>query len=368
MNTTTMNDVQKAYDEYRYFSDCLDFRTDARLERMIYLIKGSDKLSDKISVEIRRKHPFYSTYVIDMDLCKEPSKAELQKFMEQISKLDVFGNGMLIAHKLYYSQIIEEKPSNLRSVSLIGPDYDSDYIKLMVNLNIGRHYASKVRVLKEKNASKEGISSYYKNILPFDVLILPTTDSLQGLVSAAYIYQEIKLRYETTPKVYIRCTQETAFEKDKTTRLLSQLCVDDFSFIEKSDEQTLSKIIKHQKVLFVTPQRRSLAEYAEVESLRKKYQFFARFYVVEENLQELLSAPEYRKISIYKDILSNLNAVKTSMKTVSLQKYLNDFIDSEKKSLYEITQERMLQEKALSDKVEELIEKHQAYLKHLFKI
>lgn len=308
---TAMDNVRKAYDEYHYSSDCFDFRKDARLDKMTYLIKGNDETSNKIADEVKQHHHFFSIHTLDMNLSDSPDEKAKQEFKSKISKLNLQGTGMLIADKNYYSDLIEENPSLMFKLALVRPSYDSDYIKMMVDFTIGRHYASRVRVLKEKNASKEGISSYYKNIMPFDVMVLPSVESLRSLVSAAYIYQEIKLRHNITPKVYVQCLGELTSEKELVVKLLDGLCVDDINFIDCGDKQTLPKIVSNHRVLFVTPQRCSLKKHHEVEEMRKEIKFSPRFYVVK---------------------------------------------DCE------------LEKDAVATKVEELVEKHQAYLKHLFKI
>ena len=365
---TAMDNVRKAYDEYHYSSDCFDFRTDARLEKMIYLIKGTDELSNKIASEIRGKHSFYSTYTIASDLCAAPTAEQIQDLIVHIQGLNLQGSGMLIANKYYYSRLIEVSPSFIHTLALIRPDYDTDYIQLMVDFNIGRHYASRVKVLKEKNAAKVGVSNYYKNIMPFDVLVLPAVESLRSLVSAAYIYQEIKLRYNITPKVYVQCSVEVNAEKELAEKLLSALCVEDINFIKYQDTQTLSEVVSNRRVLFVTPQRCSLKKYHDVEKMRKELKFSPRFYVVKENLDELLSGSEYWKKQIFKDICNSLNVAEQTEEVMSLRESLEEKIKEETVSLTEELSKEKQQEEAISCKIEELIEKHHAYLKHLFKI
>lgn len=365
---TAMDNVRKAYDKYHYFSDCFDFRTDARLEKMIFLVKGNDDLSNKIASEIRGKHSFYSTYTIDDDLCTEPTSEQVQSFENKIQKLDLQGSGMLIAHKLYYSKLIEDYPSTIEKMALIRPDYDSDYIQLMVDFAIGRHYASRVRVLKEKNAAKVGVSNYYKNIMPFDVLVLPSIESLRALVSAAYIYQEIKLRHNITPKVYVQCSEGIKSEKELVFKLLNELCVEDIKFIEKGDVQTLAKTISERRVLFVAPQRCSLKKHQEVAEMRKEVKFSPRFYVVQENLDTLLQQPDYLnsaeglKVQILKDICGNLDAAEQNEEVAALRQSVQESIND-----LSLQQSRKVHDGG-SALVDELIEKHQAYLKHLFKI
>lgn len=365
---TAMDKVRKAYDKYRYFSDCFDFRTDVRLEKMIYLVKGSDELSNHIASEIRGKHSFYSTYTLEMNLCAEPTTEQVQNFISQVKSLNLQGQGMLIANKQYYSQLIEEYPSFIHMFSLIRPDYDKDYIQLMVDFQIGRHYASRVKVLKEKNVAKEGIAAYYKHIMPFDVMVLPSVECLSGLVSAAYIYQEIKLRHNITPKVYVQCSGEVCEEKELSGKLLNALCVENVKYIDNTDEQTMSKVVSNYRVLFITPQRCSLKKHRDVEELQKEIKISPCIYVVEENLDELLNKPvnldlaESWQVRILKDIKTNLDVAEQSDEVLALQESL-------KQNLASLSLAQSYTAHAgLDTQIEELIEKHQAYLKHLFKI
>lgn len=365
---TAMDNVRKAYDKYHYSSDCFDFRTDARLDTMIFLVKGNDELSHKIATEIRGKHSFYSTYTIENDLCAEPTEEQIRSFENTIRELDLEGSGMLIAHKLYYSKLIEDYPSTINSLALIRPDYDKDYIQLMVDFTIGRHYASRVRVLKEKNAAKVGVSNYYKNIMPFDVMVLPSIESLRSLVSAAYIYQEIKLRHNISPKVFVQCSGDMNLEKELAVKLLAGLCVEDINFINKADTKTLSEIVSSRRVLFVTPQRCSLKMHHDVEEMRKEVKFSPRFYVVKENLDELLNQPNYLssaecfKAKILKDICSNLDVAEQNEEVLALRQSLQENINA-----LNLPQSREAHDGGTA-LVENLLEKHQAYLKHLFKI
>ena len=311
-----MDNVCKTQAEVQNFSDCFDFRMDTRFKNMTFLIKGKDELSTKIAQEIREKHSFYNTYNLDMDLCSKPTPEQVQNFIDQISALDLPGSGMLIADKLYYSRLIEERPNFIKKLALVRPDYDTDYIQLMVDFAIGRHYASRVRVLKEKNASKEGISSYYKNIMPFDVLLIPTVEDLQILVNGAYIYQEIKLRHDISPKVYIQCSENEQSEKRNIIRLLSALCVDDISFFAQLGVMDIAEAVSNKRVLVITSQSRYTQIRQKVEELRRGVIFSAGFYVAKQ--------PQANEVQ----------GKEPDRKTY----------------------------------VENLIEKHQAYLKHLFKI
>ncbi len=365
---TAMDNVRKAYDKYYYSSDCFDFRRDARLEKMIFLVKGNDELSSKIASEIRAKQSFYSTYTIDEDLCAEPTAEQINKFASKIQELNLQGSGMLIAHKLYYSKLIEDHPSIIEKMALIRPDYDNDYIQLMVDFTIGRHYASRVRVLKEKNAAKVGVSNYYKNIMPFDVMILPSIENLRCLVCAAYIYQEIKLRHNIIPKVYVQCSEDVTSEKELALKLLTGLCVENISFIDKGDIQALSEIVFKRRVLFITPQRRSLKQHHDVEEMRKEVRFSPSFYVVKESFDEVWNQPEYLDCAetwhshVLKDIYGSLDVVEQTEEVIALKKSLTEKLDENT-----LRQSRVAYAGAKL-KVDELVERHQAYLKHLFKI
>ena len=100
-------------------------------------------------------------------------------------------------------------------------------------------------------------------------------------------------------------------EKELAVKLLSGLCVEGVNFIDDADTQTLPKIVTNRRVLFVTPQKGSLKKHQDVEEMQKGTNFSPRFYVVEDSELE------------------------------------NDDVAAQ---------------------VEELVEKHRAYLKHLFKI
>ncbi len=354
--------VQKVYEEYRYFSDCFDLRSDSRLDKMIYLIKGIDETSKRIASKIRESHAFYSTYHIGLNLCEPPDERQLKKFISSVDVLGLHGQGMLIADEGFYKALIEKHPELENKLSLVCPDYDADYIKLMVGLNIGKQYPLRVRALKNTTDQTERINKYYTNIMPFDVLILPSVESLASLVSAAYIYQEIKLRHNLQAKVFVMSSGKIGTEKEIAARLLSKLYIEDFSFIDQSDKQGLQKVVENQRVLFITPQRSSLQKYHEVEELHTQTRFFSNFYVVEENLSELLHAPEYNHADVLQDMLDGLSSVFQSPEVLSFKRHL-------KKSQKELGEkDKSEQEKAIDEKAKDLMEKHQVYLRHLFKV
>lgn len=153
-NLKKFDNVRKAYEAYQYQSDCFAFRTDARLAKMIYLIDGKDPISEKIISELRGYHSFYSTYKLDANMSEEPTAEQVQNAINQIRDIGLQGSGMLIAHP----NLIEEYPSYIRMLGLVRTDYDEDYIKLMSDFAIKRHYASRIKVMKEKkycNLKKE---------------------------------------------------------------------------------------------------------------------------------------------------------------------------------------------------------------------
>lgn len=363
-----LSKAQEIYDKFQVGSDCFYFQDLHVLEKTSVLIHNEDATSLLIAKEMQKLHAFYSNYKLDFDLCNKNSAAdEISGFASFLKQLSLTGSGFLIAEKAYYEALDAKFKTKL---GLITPTFLDDYIAKMVahQVELG-HYVEQQKMTNILRFSTVIGRRVYtrRDIGHFDVLVV-RTDSLDSVVYAAYIYQEIKLLYGISAAVLFLHKADDIRDLDRCVKLAQDLFIPVENVI--GDKQVISDISEEIigfNVLFISPTRHSALTNSRVKCWQKQTNSFNYgLYVFEEDFRQLCNNQEFNLDDILYDVNS---AVMYTLPTPEESEEICMQIQLIRDELYQTPGYARVSHATYRDlKAEQLKKMHQSYLKMLFEL
>lgn len=359
---------QEIYDKFQVGSDCFCFQDLHVLEKTNVLIHGEDATSLLIAAEIKKFHAFYSNYKLGFNLCnKKASADEISGFASISKQLSLTGSGFLIAEREYYEAMEHKFKTKL---GLITPTFLDDYIAKMVahQFELG-HYVEQQKMTNILRFSTVVGRRVYKrrDIGRFDVLII-RTDSLDSVVYASYLYQEIKLLYGISAAVLLLHKTDDVRDLDRCVKLAQDLFIPVENVI--GTKQVISDIneeIIGFNVLFISPARHSALTSSRMKCWQKQTNSFNYgLYVFEEDFRQLCNNQEFNLDDILYDVNS---AVRYTLPTPEDSEEICMQIQLIRDELHQTPGYAPVSHATYRDlKVEQLKKMHQSYLKMLFEL